>query len=135
MWNEGKAGWPEGLTRSPSFLLLRFEGDDDVFCRLVTQGLHGVILLKFGRSGFEGHFLGAFLFSGFNGDGFGVNPFEFCERLTDVRLTTSSGDSCHAHRVGGRFLVVRGKAEADKQQRKDRCDDVCHFHVFFWLIV
>ncbi len=72
MGNEinGGGGLAGGLTRGSSFLLLRFEGDDHVFGRLVAQGLHGVRLLKFLRSGFKGHFLGALFFSGFNGDGF-----------------------------------------------------------------
>ncbi len=130
----GGSGSAKGLTRSPSFRLLRFEGDNHVFFRLVAQGLHGVFLLKFLRSGLEGHFLSALLSSGFDGDGFRINPFEFRERLTDVRLTTSSGDSCHAHRVGGRLLIF-GKADADKQQREYRCEYVYNFHVFVYRMV
>jgi hypothetical protein len=133
----GFGGWenPEDrvcrwLTRRPLFFLLRFEGDDHIFRSLVAQGLYGVLLLKFAGSGLESHLLGAFLFSVSDGDGFRVNPFEFCERLTDVRLTSSSGDSCHAHLVGGRRLLVTGKAESDKQQRKHRCQQVNHSHVF-----
>ena len=133
--NERRKRVGSWLTRNPSFLLLRFEGDDYVFRRLVTQGLYGVFLLKFRRSGLEGHFLSALFGPGFDGDGFRINSFEFCERLTDVRLTASSGDSCHAHRVGGRRLLVFGKADADKQQREYRSDYVYHFHVFVWLMV
>ena len=128
-----RAGGPKRPAGAWLLLFLRFEGDDHVFRRLVAQGLYGVFLLKFSRGRFEGHLLGSLFGSGFNGDGGLINTFEFCERLTDVRLTTCSGDSGHTHRVGGRALVI-GETDGGEQQRDHRCQNVCDFHVVGWLV-
>ena len=109
------------------FLLRRIKGDDDVFGRVFSERLHRVFLFEFHRGGGEGDLLSAFFFSGFDSDGLGIDPFEFCERLTDVLFAAPSGDACHAHLVGGRF--VAGQPEAGQQQRDNRCQDVDWFHV------
>jgi hypothetical protein len=115
------------------FLFLRFEGHDHILLGVCAERLDGVFLLNFSGGGFEGHLLGSFLLSGFNGDTGFISTFEFCERLTDVRLTTCSGDSGHTHHVGGRALVI-GKADAAEQQRYHRCNYMGDFHLVEWLV-
>lgn len=123
---------PVYRARQTLLFLLRFKGDDNVGLGLIAKRLHCVFLLNGGCRGFEGHFLGAFFFAGFNGDGLCVNPFKFCKRLTDVLFTAASCYARHAHQIfGGRLFLCQ--SDADKQHGKDRSQNVYEFHL--WLVL
>lgn len=115
--------------RLPLLFLLGFEGDDNVFLGFFAKRLHCVLLLNGGAGRLKGYLLGALFFAGFDGDGLCVNPFKFCERLTDVLFAPPSGYACHAHQIfGGRLFF--GQSDADEQHGENCRENVYEFHGF-----